>query len=418
LRWESLMNDKMYRLWVIFLLTAGTFINAVDRASLSVAAPVIIKDLLLDPALMGIVLSAFFWPYALLNVPAGSLADKFGSKKVLGWSVAVWSVFSAITGLARNFYSLLFARIGVGVGEAAAFPVIAKVVAGNFPSEERGTAVGVIWAGVRLGMAVTPVLMAFLILNYGWQNAFFITGLGSLMWCGLWYFGFKDKSESSQPRETKDRVPIPWKQIMASRATVGLIVTKFFQDYLLYFFLTWIPAYLVMERGFSIIKMGIYASLPWLAAFIAQPIIGWLSDKLMKSGMSVTKARKSVIIGLQVSAASVMGVGFINDPIVAIGLLTFSIAAEAGAGSLIWAIMTELAPKKLAGSLGGIMNTAGAIAGILSPAITGFIVKFTGSFQLALLAGGVMLLIAALAVLVIIPELKPIEFKQEKVIVA
>jgi len=408
------MSVKLYRFWIIFLLTAGTFINAVDRASLSVAAPVIIKDLYLDPALMGIVLSAFFWPYAVLNIPAGGLADKFGSKTVLGCSVAVWSIFSGVTGWARNFYFLLLTRIGVGVGEAAAFPVIAKIVAGNFPSEERGTAVGVIWSGVRLGMTVTPMLMAFLIQIAGWQNAFFITGLGSLFWCVLWYFGFNDQSESNQSNETKEQVSIPWKQIVTNRATVGLIVTKFFQDYLLYMFLTWIPAYLVMERGFSIIKMGIYASLPWLAAFCAQPLIGWLSDRLLKSGLSVTKARKSVIIGLQLAAASVMGVGFIDDPIVAIGLLTFSIAAESGAGSLIWAIMTELAPLKLAGSVGGIMNTAGAIAGILSPAITGFVVKLTGSFQLALLTGGIMLLIAAFSVLVIIPLLKPIEIDKIK----
>jgi ACS family glucarate transporter-like MFS transporter len=408
------MSDKMYRLWIIFLLTAATFINALDRASLSVAAPVIIKDLQLDPALMGIVLSAFFWPYALLNVPAGGLADKFGSKKVLGWSVAVWSVFSAVTGFARSFYGLLMARIGVGVGEAAAFPVIAKVIAGNIPSAQRGIAVGVIWSGVRLGMAVTPVLMAFLIQTVGWQQAFFITGFGSLLWCVVWYYGFKDKSESVQAAEIKEKVSIPWKEIITNRATVGLIVTKFFQDYLLYMFLTWVPAYLVMERGFSIIKMGIYASLPWVAAFIAQPFIGWFSDWLLKRGMSVTAARKSVIIGLQLCAASVMGVGFIDDPIVAIGLLTFSIAAESGAGSLIWAIMTELAPPKLAGSLGGIMNTAGAIAGIFSPAITGFIVKFTGSFQLALLSGGVMLVIAAFSMLVIVPQLKPMELGKAK----
>lgn len=403
------MNTKVYRVWVVLLLTCGTFINAVDRASLSVAAPLIIKDLHLDPALMGIALSAFFWPYALLNVPAGSLADRFGSKAVLGWSVAVWSVFSAVTGFARSFYSLLFARIGVGAGEAAAFPVIAKVVAGNFPSEERGTAVGVIWAGVRLGMAATPVLMAFLVQGWGWQNAFFVTGFGSLLWCMLWYFGFKDRAETQRKKDSAEKVVIPWKKLMTNRAIVGLIVTKFFQDYLLYMFLTWVPAYLVMERGFSIIKMGVFASLPWMAAFISQPIVGWLSDRLLKNGMNVTKARKMVIIGLQVMAASVMGVGFIDDPMLAVCLLTFSIAAESGAGSLIWAIMTELSPPKLAGSVGGIMNTAGALAGILSPAITGFIVKFTGSFQLALLAGGCMLLIAALSVWIIIPELKPIE---------
>jgi len=400
----------------MFLLTCGTFINSVDRASLSVAAPVIINDLHLDPAIMGIVLSAFFWPYALLNLPAGGLADKFGSKKVLGWSVVIWSVFSAVTGLARNFYTLLFARIGVGVGEAAAFPVVAKVVAGNFPSQERGTAVGIIWSGVRLGMAATPVLMAFLIQNVGWRSAFFITGLASLLWGVIWYFGFKDNEASDQPREIVEKEPIPLKQLLSHRAMVGLMVTKFFQDYLLYMFLTWIPAYLVMERGFSIIKMGVYASLPWLAAFLVLPIIGWLSDHLLKSGMNVTKARKSVIIGLQIAAASVMGVGFIDDPIVAICLLTFSIAAESGTGCLIWTIMTELAPPKLAGSVAGIMNTAGAVAGILAPTITGLIVKFTGSFQLALLAGGAMMLIASLSVLVIIPKIKPIVLEKDSVI--
>lgn len=400
-------TTKTYRYWIIFVLTCNTFINAVDRASLSVAAPQIIRDMHLTPSWMGIALSAFFWPYALLNVPAGTLADKYGAKKVLGWSVAIWSIFSGATGLAKSFPSLVIARIGVGVGEAAGFPVVAKVVATNIPSEQRGSAIGIIWMGIRLGAAAAPVLMAALIHGWGWQTAFVVTGIGSLLWCVLWYFGYKEKDAPGGTR--KEKVTIPWRRLLTSRATIGLVITKFFQDYLLYMFLTWVPSYLAMERGFGIMKTGVYASLPWLAALVAQPLCGWVSDRLMRSGMSLTMARKSVMVSAQVLAASVMAVGYIQDPVIAVCVLSLSIAAEAGAGGLVWVLLTEVAPEKHTASMGGIMNTSGAIAGVLSPIITGFIVSTTGSFNLALLTGGVMLLISALAVLFIVPEMKRVE---------
>jgi ACS family glucarate transporter-like MFS transporter len=186
-------------------------------------------------------------------------------------------------------------------------------------------------------------------------------------------------------------------------------MAKFFQDYLLYLFVTWIPTYLVMSRGFSIIKMGIYASLPWVAGFIAQPLVGYLSDFLIKRGLSVTKARKRIQVGLQICAAAVIGVGFIDSPMAAIYLLTFAVAAESGAAGLIWAFVTEVAPNNLSGSVGGIMNAGGALAGIIAPIATGFIVKFTGSFRIALAVGGISLLLAACSVWFVVPELKPME---------
>jgi ACS family D-galactonate transporter-like MFS transporter len=155
--------------------------------------------------------------------------------------------------------------------------------------------------------------------------------------------------------------------------------------------------------------MGIYASLPWIAGFIAQPLVGYLSDLLIKRGLSVTQARKRIQVGLQICAAAVIGVGFIDSPILAIYLLTFAVAAESGCAGLIWAFVTEVAPENLAGSVGGVMNAGGALAGILAPIVTGFIVKYTGSFRVALAVGGVSLLLAACAVLFVVPELKPME---------
>jgi ACS family glucarate transporter-like MFS transporter len=400
----------MYKVGLVTLLVSGSFINSFDRASLSTVAPVILKEFKLDPGLLGIALSAFFWPYFLLQIPVGTWADKYGAKKVMGWGAVIWSAASAATGLVQGLYSLVLARAWVGAGEAAAYPTLAKIVGQNFSSNERGTIIGSYISTVRLAMAMTPAVMAFLISTWGWREAFFCTGIASLLWCVFWYFGYKEVSErNDEPGVSLVKHAIPWKRLLTQRGTIGLVLAKFFQDYLLYLFVTWIPTYLVMSRGFSIIKMGIYASLPWIAGFIAQPLVGYLSDSLIKKGLSVTKARKRIQVGLQICAAAVMGVGFIDSPMVSIYLLTFAVAAESGAGGLIWAFVPEVSPKNMAGSIGGIMNAGGALAGIIAPIVTGFIVKFTGSFRLALAFGGISLLFAACSVLFVVPELKPME---------
>ncbi|MDR3561857.1 MAG: MFS transporter [Negativicutes bacterium] len=399
-------STKSYRVGVVALLFAGTFINAVDRASLSVAAPLIIKEFQLDTASMGIALSAFFWLYAMLNAPIGALSDRLPTKSVLGWAVALWSLASAATGLVRNLPQLIACRLMVGVGESASFPVSTKIIVENFPVTERASALTIYTSGVRLGNAATPLIMTYLIVNWDWRTAFFVTGVGSLLWCIVWYFTFTDRA-AAQRGPVKEKIRVPWKAFLTNRATLGIILTKFFQDYLLYLFLTWVPAYLVLERGFSIVKMGVFASLPWIAGTIAQALSGILSDWLIKKGVSVNASRKGVQVGLQCMAATVIGVGFIDDPMWAVGLLTFAVAGESAAGGLIWAIMAEAAPPRLSGTLGGVMNSCGALAGILSPIMTGVLVKVTGSFQLALIVGGCMILISALSVLFIIPELKP-----------
>ena len=304
-------NTAAYRIGVVALLTFGTFINAVDRASLSVAVPSIIKEFGIDTVTMGIALSAFFWAYALGNAPAGNLSDRFGTKKILGWSAVVWSIFSALTGLAQNVYHIMMARFGVGIGEASSLPTNTKIIAANFPSHERGTAVAVSLTGIRVGNAITPILMAFLIATWGWRAAFVITGLGSLLWCVFWYFGFKDLSDMrAKEAGKKEKVKIPWKFILTNRSLLGLTVVKFTQDFLQWLFLTWVPGYLVIGRGFSIITMGFYMSLAYATAAIAQPAVGWISDVLIKKGWSVNRARKTVQVTLQILSATIIITGY------------------------------------------------------------------------------------------------------------
>jgi ACS family glucarate transporter-like MFS transporter len=373
------------------------------------------KAFKLDAGSMGIALSAFFWAYALCNLPAGNLADRFGSKLVLGWAAVIWSLASAATGLVGGLFTLIAARFVVGVGEAGVWPITGKIAAESFIAKERGTAVGLYQSGARLGYAATPIIMGFLIAHYSWRLALVITGGGSLLWCVLWYFWNKgaDSSRPTTSDSNKRKLVIPWKQLLTNRCTLGLFFAKFCADYLYFMFLTWVPTYLVMERGFSILKMGIYASLPFFTAFITQPLMGCFSDWLIKRGCSLTLARKGVLVGAQICASSIMVVGFVHSPMVAVAILTLNMAAASTTGGLTWTLCTDVAPEGMAGTLGGGMNAISSTGGILAPAITGFIVKITGSFQLALAVGGLLLVLAACTVLFVIPTVKPIELRAE-----
>jgi MFS family permease len=397
-----------YRMWVIFLLFSGTMINAIDRASLSVAAPTIMKELGLNGAQMGLALSAFFWPYLIFNIFAGGIADKFGEKKIMGWAAGIWSVFSALTGIATSQFHLILARIGVGVGESASFPVNAKVVNNNFPSEQRGVATGWYTAGLRLGFSVCPLIMVFLQTRWDWRAAFYVTGLGSLLWVVLWYFTYR-QPKLEEPATKGQAAKLPWRKLLGNRAMVGLLLAKFFQDYLLYFFVTWLPGYLVIAHGFTLEQMGTYGSLMWFAGFVNQPLMGFVSDALIRRGLSVTAARKGTIVTVMLLASSVIAVGFTNNFQVCIALLVLAVAFESASGTILWTMCAEVAPRKAAGSVAGIMNTAGALAGILAPSITGLILHFTGNFQNALILAGCMILVAAAIVIFVIPEIKPME---------
>lgn len=409
-------KTKAYRIKLVGVLFLCMFIMGLDRSTLGVAAPVLMKELDIDPATMGIALSAFFWTYTAFNLPAGAIADRYGAKPVLGWAAAIWSIASACTGMATGLVSVILSRLGVGVGEAAVFPVMAKIAADNFDSKNRATAVGFYLSGARLGYAATPIVIGFLIAQYSWRAAFYITGLGSLLWCVLWYFFYQEKNAATDAAQAKVGLDVkapkprtPWLQLLTNRCTLGLFLAKFCGDYLYYMFLTWVPSYLVMERGFSIIKMGFYASLPFLTAFLVQPLVGMLSDWFIKRGAGVTLARKGVLIGAQLCASTIMVVGFVDDPMIAIAILTLNVAAGSTIGGMMFTLATEVSPPGMTATVTGSMNTVGAISGIVAPTLTGFIVKATGSFQLALGVSGGLLILAALTVLFIIPAIKPMD---------
>ena len=408
----KIMEGKNYRWWVVFLLWTGCITNAMDRGSLGVAAPFIMKDLGLDPALMGLVLSSFFWTYTAMNIPAGVLADKFGAKTALGWSAFIWSGLTALTGTAGGYVSLILFRLGVGAGEAGIQPINIKVVKNNFPTEERGTAVGMYNSGMRVGLAVVPILMAFLMSAWDWRVAFYITGAISLLWVALWYFTFKsDKPQALKAGEVAEK--IQWRELLRHRSIVGIVISKFFQDYMYYLFITWLPAYLVMDRGFTIIKMGWYASMPWIFTFCALPLVGILSDRLIKRGMTVTNSSKGMIITGHAVASLVVFAVYTDNALVAMWLMTIAVVFESSASTIMMVTCAEIAPPNAAGAVAGIMNTAAGVAGIAAPLITGILLKITGSFQQAFALASVFIIIAALTMWFVVGKIEQISFDKK-----
>lgn len=410
---QEALKIKTYRIKLIMVLFVCMVIMGLDRSSVSVAAPIMMEELGIAPSQMGLLLSAFFGTYTLCNIPAGRLADRFGAKKVLAGAAAIWSIASALTGCMSNLLGLMAARMGVGVGEAGVFPTMAKIAAEQFPGRERATATGCYLAGARLGYALTPVVIGFLIAQFNWRLAFIITGVGSLLFCMFWFFWYDEQkgrvfAKSVDAEIELEKQIVPWLKLLTNRNILGLFVAKFGANYLYFMFLTWIPSYLVMERGFSILEMGFYASLPFIVAFITQPLTGFISDFIIRRGFSKTLARKGVLVIAQALSATIIAVAFVDDPMIAILILTVNIAAASTIGGMMQTMASEIAPFGMAATVTGAMNTVGAIAGVLAPTLTGIIVEMTGSFQMALLVAGGLIVLAAVIILFVIQKIEPI----------
>jgi ACS family glucarate transporter-like MFS transporter len=387
--------------------------TGIDRTNISVAAPVMMKELDFNAGVMGIVFSSFFWAYLLFNIPSGILADRFGPKIVYGIAAALWSVATTITGAAHSLFLLVACRFGLGIGEAVVFPISSKVVSEQFLPAQRGTVTGIYMAGYRLGMAITPIFSAWIITQWGWQTCFYFCGAVSFVWVALWVFTYPSMKENVPSAAPKKK--FSWavtKTLLSNRNTLAIIIIKFLSDYLVYMIITWLPGYLYMERKFTIVKMGIYASLPWIAGMIALPLVGMISDNLIKSGKTKTFARKVPLVISQLLASMIIFTPWIASPTIAVWLLIFVVTVESAVSGVLWTIPPEIAPSGEAGTLGGIMNTAGSLAGILSPIITGYIVVYTGSFTAAFIVAAACIALSAFFVTFFLGEIKPMDIEK------
>jgi ACS family glucarate transporter-like MFS transporter len=394
-------------LLLIFLLTT---INYADRSTFSIAGDAAQADLGLSPVQMGYILSAFAWAYVLGQIPGGALLDRFGTKLIYALAIAVWSFFTLTQGFSgfltggAIFAGLFAMRFAVGLAESPSFPGNARLVAAWFPGSERGFASAVFNSAQYFSLVVFAPLMGWLVHTYDWHSVFFVMGgLGLIAAVVFWKLIHSPVEHPAISQAELDYIEaggglirmeekvvkksaFTWanvKQVLSSRMLIGVFIGQYGINVLTYFFVTWFPIYLVQERGLNIMQAGFAAAAPALCGFVGGVLGGAISDWLLKRTGSLTIARKTpLLIGMLLSALIIV-CAYVDSSTIVLVLMAVAFFGK-GIASLGWAVVSDTSPKELVGVTGGIFNTFGNSAGIVTPIVIGYIVGATGSFDLGL----------------------------------
>ena len=386
--------------WALtLLLAAAIFINYIDRGNLATAAPLIKADLHLSNLQIGFLTSAFFASYVPAQLAAGWAVDRLGGFVALALGFALWSGATALTGLAGGFATLLGLRALLGLGEAVAFPGMSKLFAENVPPAEQGLANSIAQAGIFFGPAFGVLAGGALIAALGWRPMFVLFGGAALLWLIPWsLYGRSLRRSAPRSRLT----PPPYREILAQRALWGATLGHFSQLIGLYFVLSWMPLWLVSQRGFSLIAMAKLLAAVYAVAASASVLSGWVCDRLIAAGYSLNRVRKSMSVIAHVGgAAGLAGCAVGNAHIVIASLFA---SAAFLAMTALWPIAQTLAGPRAAGRWVGIQNCLANTAGIIGPAVTGWIVDKTGSFNAAFLLAALVVMGGAFAWGLVIPR--------------
>ena len=379
------------RRWILVgLLFVASFINYLDRATISIALPLISIDLHLGPEIKGLVLSAFFWSYALMQIPIGWCADRWNLRWLYAGLFAVWSLACGFTGFAGSLLVLILLRIVLGVGESIYLPGGTKVVSLLFPSADRGLPSGLFDSGTRMGLAVGAPLIAALITFCGWRNMFMLVGFTSVLWVIPWLLATPRYLQGA-PGARVDGSPSPRRVIHFNRNLLGICLGFFCYDYYWYLFVTWIPDYLVTVRHLSLVRAGFYAALPYLVFGVSQPLGGWIADALIRRGWNETRTRKTMLGAAFLCGLMLIPAALARSPQ---GALLFLVggAFVGFANGNMFAILQTCAPHHEVGIWTGFENFAGNIGGVLAPVATGLLIARTGSYLSGFtLAAGILL---------------------------
>ncbi len=388
----------------------GTLVTYFDRLNLSVAAPQLRHEFGLSLGELGLLFSAFYWSYAVLQIPSGLVLDRFGVKSVGRWGSFLWSVASLIMAFTGGFGGVFIARILLGIAEAPSFPANAKAIGYWFPRHERARSTALFDAASKFSNVIGVPLVAVVVVNLGWRWGFGATALLSfiyfLVFCAIYRDPSEDRKLSAVERQylvdggATAEGPSPGGSartlgyLLHQRKVWGLTIGFACYGYSFYFMLTWLPGYLVETMHQSILTSAGYTAIPWLCATVTDLAIGgWLVDRLIRLGHNESRVRKSVLVGGMLTGLAILGATRTVDPHWAIFWISISLSGLAAAAPVGWSIPALIAPRGATASVGSIMNFANNAMGIASPIIAGAIVGITHSFALAFLVAGAILLL-------------------------
>ncbi|GAB3947595.1 MFS transporter [Spirosoma harenae] len=403
------------RYGMLALVFVNVAINYLDRANLSVAATALGKDLDLSTKELGYIFSAFGWAYAALQIPGGIIADRYVPRILYAFCLITWSIATIAQSIVNGFLSLFSLRLLTGTFEAPSYPINNRVVTSWFPDNERASAIAMYVSGQFIGLAfLTPVLV--LIQSYaGWKGLFIITGFVGLIWGIVWYLFYRDPLDHSKVNQAeldyieeggglfhgkKSGVDNPslwrwenFKLILSKRTLWGVYIGQFSVNATLWFFLTWFPTYLVKYRGIDFKQSGYLGSVPFLAACAGLLLSGFISDRLVKQGKSVSMARKTPIIAGLLLSVVIIGANYTDDVSMIIFFMSLAFFGV-GMALISWVFVSILSPKQLIGLTGGVFNLMGNLASIVVPITIGHLITGT-DFKPAIVFIGIVEFIGA-----------------------
>ena len=414
------------RIVILMLLSIGTMINYLDRTILGIVAPKLTSEIHIDPAMMGIVFSAFAWTYALAQIPGGMFLDRFGNKLTYALSIFFWSTFTLLQSFSVGLKSLLLLRLGLGISEAPCFPVNSRVVSKWFPQHERARATATYTVGEYIGLAAFSPLLFLILEHHGWRTLFFLTGGLGIAFTFVWWKFYHEPHQSKTANKAEleyigventasadENIPFNWpdaKRLLCCRQIIGASLGQFAGNTTLVFFLTWFPTYLANERHLPWLHVGFFASWPFLAAAIGIFFGGWVSDKILKKTCSVNISRKLPIISGLLLSSCIIIANWVESNTAVIIIMSIAFFGQGMVG-LGWTLISDIAPKNMGGLTGGIFNFCANMASIITPLIIGVIISMTGNFFYALIYIGLTALIGVIAYIFIIGDIKRIVSK-------
>ena len=400
---------------VVGLLTLGMINAYVDRVNLSIALPEMTRTFDLGPNAAGLALSAFFWSYALFQIPAGLLVDRFGVRSLYIYGLVLWSVAAAGTALTTSLGWLLAMRLLLGVGESVVAPASMRYIRAHFDERQRGLAVGLYMTGTKIGPAIGFPVAGFLMLTYGWQLMFVILGIGGLLWLIPWVWLVKRDDVAAVPPDAYISVSgagiasaahqtVSWREMGRSPVIWGTALGTFCYMYFVYYCMTWMPSYFKEVYGMSLSEMGWYSGISFAGMAVVAALGGWAADQCISRGFDAVPVRKSFILtGFALAATQTVGV-FTESPPVMLFFAVFSLCGLGLATANYWALTQTLIPSGSIGIVVGFQNTAANVAGIAAPWVTGWMVAQTGSFDAPIKATGVWLIVGAASYVFLVRE--------------
>jgi len=433
-------KGKHTRYLILLIIFIVTTINYADRATLSIAGTEVAKELQLSAISMGYIFSAFGWAYLLMQIPGGWLLDRYGSKKVYTYSLFFWSLFTFMQGfvdmvpLAYAGISMFIMRFMLGFSEAPSFPANARIVAAWFPTKERGTASAIFNSAQYFSLALFSPLLGWLTFAWGWEHVFTVMGGIGFVLTFLWVKFIHNPTD--HPRMSKEELDYITqggavvdmdhkkpgavvegpklhyiKQLLTNRMMLGVFFGQYFINTITWFFLTWFPIYLVQDKGMSILKVGMVASIPALCGFAGGVLGGVFSDSLIKRGYSLTVARKIPIVLGMLLASTIILCNYTDSTALVVTLMAFAFFGK-GFGALGWPVIADTAPKEMVGLCGAVFNVFGNVASIVTPLVIGYLVSELHSFNAALILVGCSALMAMVCYLFVVGDIKRMELQK------